>query len=361
MTTRRDFLKNAAASGIVFCGCGVGHAARAQSPGTQRLPVMINGRRIKTIDVHSHCHFREAVNLMGEEAGSVLPRTKGAQEHFIVIEERLKGMDAQAIDMEVLSINPVWYRKDRDTAAAIVKVQNEKLAELCASRPDRFAAFASLALQYPDLAVEQLEHAVKRLGLRGAAVGASVLGEEFAEPRFHPVWAKAEELGAVLFIHPQSTPDLARRLKGNGWLANTIGNPLDTTIALQHLIFEGTLDRFPGLKIIAAHGGGYLGSYAPRSDHACFVSPQNCNPEIKLRKKPTEYLNQLHFDALVFTPEALRHLVAQVGASQVMLGSDHPIPWEEHPVDHVFATGTLSDDEKAAILGGNAVRLLGLA
>jgi aminocarboxymuconate-semialdehyde decarboxylase len=361
MTTRRHFLKNAAASGIVFCGCGMGHAARAQGPAAQRLPVVVKGKRVKTIDVHSHCHFHEAINLMGEEAGSVLPRVKGAQEHFIVIQERLKGMDAQAIDMEVLSINPFWYRKDRDTAAAIVKVQNEKLAELCASRPDRFAAFASLALQYPDLAVEQLEHAVKRLGLRGAAVGASVLGEEFSEPRFHPVWAKAEELGAVLFIHPQSTPDLARRLKGNGWLANTIGNPLDTTIALQHLIFEGTLDRFPGLKVIAAHGGGYLASYAARSDHACFVAPQNCNPDIKLRKKPSEYLNQLHFDALVFTPEALRHLVAQVGASQLMLGSDHPIPWEEHPVDHVFATETLSDDEKAAILGGNAARLLGLA
>jgi predicted TIM-barrel fold metal-dependent hydrolase len=269
-------------------------------------------------------------------------------------------MDAQAIDMEVLSINPFWYRKDRDTAAAIVKVQNEKLAELCASRPDRFAAFASLALQYPELAAEQLEHAVKRLNLRGAAVGASVLGEDFSEPRFHPVWAKAEELGAVLFIHPQSTPDLARRFKGNGWLANTIGNPLDTTIALQHLIFEGTLDRFPGLKILAAHGGGYLGSYAPRSDHACFVSPKNCNPDIKLRKKPTEYLNQLHFDALVFTPEALRHLVAQVGAGQIVLGSDHPIPWEEHPVDHVFATESLTDDDKAAILGGNAARLLRL-
>ena len=362
MTTRRDFLKGAAASsGIVFCGCGMTGTARAQSSPAHALPVMVNGKRIKTIDVHAHCHFHEAVNLMGEEASSVLPRTKGAQEHFIVVEERLKGMDAQAIDMEVLSINPFWYRKDRDTAAAIVKVQNEKLAELCASRPDRFAAFASLALQHPDVAVEQLEHAVKQLGLRGAAVGASVLGEDFSEPRFHPVWAKAEELGAVLFIHPQSTPDLARRFKGNGWLANTIGNPLDTTIALQHLIFEGTLDRFPGLKVLAAHGGGYLGSYAPRSDHACFVSPKNCNPDIRLRKKPTEYLNQLHFDALVFTPEALRHLVAQVGASQIMLGSDHPIPWEEHPVDHVFATESLTDDEKAAILGGNATRLLRLA
>ena len=187
-----------------------------------------------------------------------------------------------------------------------------------------------------------------------------MLGEDFSDPKFHPVWAKAEELGAVLFIHPQSTPELAKRFKGNGWLSNTIGNPLDTTIALQHLIFEGTLDRFPGLKIIAAHGGGYLGSYAARGDHACFVSPQNCNANITLKKKPSEYLNQLYFDAMVFTPEGLRHLVAQVGASQVMLGTDHPIPWEQHPVDHVFATTTLTDKEKIAILGGNAAKLFGI-
>jgi predicted TIM-barrel fold metal-dependent hydrolase len=360
MSTRRDFLKGSSAAGIAFCSCAMLDAVSAQQSEARRLPVVVNGRRVKTIDVHSHCLFHEAVDLMGEEARGVIPLTKGAQEHFIVVEERLKGMDAMAIDMEVLSINPFWYRKDRDIAAQIVNLQNEKLADLCASRPDRFAAFASLTLQYPDLAVQQLEHAVKSLGLRGAAIGGSVAGEDFSEPKFHPVWAKAEELGAVLFIHPQSTPDLAKRFKGNGWLSNTIGNPLDTTIALQHLIFEGTLDRFPGLKIIAAHGGGYLGSYAPRSDHACFVSPPNCNPEIKLKKKPTEYLNQLYFDALVFTPEGLRHLVAQVGANQVVLGTDHPIPWEEHPVDHVFATTTLTDEEKLAILGGNAARLFGI-
>ena len=360
MTTRRNFLKGAA--GIVFCSCGILDAVHAQAGG-RRLPVRVKGKRIKTIDVHSHCLFHELLALMGDEASNVIPKTKGAQEHFIAnaIENRLKGMDAMAIDMEVLSINPSWYRKDRDIAAQIVKINNEKLAEVCASRPDRFAAFASLSLQYPDLAVQQLETAVKKQGLKGAAIGGSVLGEDFSSERFHPVWAKAEELGAVLFIHPQSTPPLAARFKGNGWLANTIGNPLDTTIALQHLIFEGTLDKYPGLKIIAAHGGGYLPSYAPRSDHACFVSPQNCNPDIKLKKKPTEYLNQLYFDALVFTPEALRHLVAQVGASQIVLGTDHPIPWEEHPVDHVFATTTLSDRDKAAILGGNAARLFGMA
>ena len=358
MTTRRSFLKGAAA-GIAFCSCGMAGAARAQ-PDAPRLPVKVGGKRVMTVDVHSHCYFHEALNLLGDGADKVLPPVKGVPEHFIVIEQRLKEMDAMAIDMEILLINPYWYGKDRDLAAAIVKVQNEKLAELTASRPERFGGFASLALQFPDLAVQQLETAVKKQGLRGAAIGASVLGEDFSDPKFHPVWAKAEELGAVLFIHPQSTPELAKRFKGNGWLSNTIGNPLDTTIALQHLIFEGTLDRFPGLKVLGAHGGGYLGSYAARGDHACFVSPQNCNPNVHLKKKPTEYLNQLYFDALVFTPEALRHLVAQVGASQVMLGTDHPIPWEQHPVDHVFATTTLSDKQKVAILGGNAARLFGL-
>src|ERR1700704_4881490 len=359
MTTRRNFLKGAAATGIAFCSCGMLDAARAQTK-APRLPGKVGGKRVLTIDVPSHCYFRETINLMGDGADKVLPAVKGVPEHFIVIEQRLKEMDAMAIDMEVLSINPFWYGKDRETAAAIGKGANEKLAELCGSRPDRFAAFASLTLQFPDLAVQQLENAIRKQGLRGAAIGGSVLGEDFSDPKFHPVWAKAEELGAVLFVHPQSTPELGKRFKGNGWLSNTIGNPLDTTIALQHLIFEGTLDRFPGLKIIAAHGGGYLGSYAARGDHACFVSPQNCNPNITLKKKPSEYLNQLYFDAMVFTPEGLRHLLAQVGASQIVLGTDHPIPWEEHPVDHVFATTSLTDKQRVAILGGNAARLFGM-
>src|SRR3984885_5949832 len=202
---------------------------------------MVAGKRVKTIDVHCHCLFHDALDLMGDDAKQLVGPVKGAELAFIEIDERLKAMDAMAVDMEVLSINPFWYGKDRDLAAKIVDLQNEKLAELCASHPDRFAAFGSLALQHPDLAVQQLETAVKKQGLRGAAIGGSVAGEDFSDPKFHPVWAKAEELGAVLLIHPQSTPQLAQRFKGNGWLSNTIGNPLDTTIALQHLIFEGTL------------------------------------------------------------------------------------------------------------------------
>jgi predicted TIM-barrel fold metal-dependent hydrolase len=361
MTTRRDFLKGTgAATGVMFCTCRMLDTARAQQV-PRHLPVMVNGKRIKTVDVHSHCLFHESLDLVGEDVKAMMPQmqTRGTKEHFIVIEERLKAMDAMGIDMEVLSINPIfWYGQDRDKASKIVEIQNAKLAELCAQRPARLAGFASLALQFPDLAVQQLEYAMKKQGLRGAAIGSSVLDENFSDPKFNPVWAKAEELGAVLFIHPASPPELGKRLKGSGFLVNTVGLPLATTIALEHLIFEGTLDRFSGLKVIAAHGGGFLPSYAPRSDHACEVSPINCN--VKLKKQPTEYLKQLYYDALVFTPEALRHLVAQVGASQVMLGTDHPIPWEEQPVDRIFATTTLSNKEKAAILGGNAARLFGL-
>ena len=344
MTTRRSFLKGAATAGIAFCSCAALEGARAQEP-ERRLPVVVKGKRVKTIDVHCHCLFQDAVNLMGDDARGVFVPVKGAENQYIVIAERLKQMDAMAIDMEVLSINPFWYRKDRDTAAAIVKLQNEKLAELCALQPERFAAFASLALQFPDMAVQQLEDAVKRLGLRGAQIGGSVAGEDFSDPKFHPVWAKAEELGVPLFIHPRGIPELAKRLAGNGWLDNTIGNPLDTTIALSHLIFEGTLDRFPGLKVIAAHGGGYLGSYADRSDHPCMVGPKGCNPDVKLKKQPTEYLKQLYFDSLIFSPEAIRHLAAQVGASQIVLGSDYPYPWQLQPVDHIFASTSLSDDQ----------------
>jgi aminocarboxymuconate-semialdehyde decarboxylase len=360
MTTRRDFLRHgaAAATGIVFCSCGLLHRGHAQQPARQTLPVTVGGKRVKTVDVHSHCHFHEAGALLGADADKLqLPAVNGAPEAFIEIEKRLAVMDSQAIDMEVLSINPFWYNRERDLAEQIVKIQNEKLAELCAKKPDRFAAFASLTLQAPDLAVQQLETAVKKQGLRGAAIGDGVNGGEFSDAKFHPVWAKAEELGVPLFIHPQGVPELNKRLAGNGWLGNTIGNPLGTTIALSHLIFEGTFDKYPGLKVIAAHGGGFLPSYADRSDHACLVGPKGCNRDVQLKKPPTEYLKQIYFDSLIFSPEAIRHLVAQVGAGQIVLGSDYPYPWEMHPVDPILATASLSDDDKADILGRTAAKL----
>jgi len=342
---------------LVFTSCSISNAAQPSAnaqAGGQRRQVVVGGKRVKTIDVHAHCVVPEAMALLGRKPTE--HRGPGIEE---VGPRRIREMDEQGIDVEALSINPFWYRAERDVAEQIVKLQNERLAQFCAANPERFVAFASVALQFPDLAVQQLEHGVKKLGLRGAAVGGSVAGAEFADPKFHPFWAKAEELGVLIFIHPQSTPELANRFKGNGWLANTIGNPLDTTIALSHLIFEGTLDKFPGLKICSAHGGGFLPSYAPRSDNSLRVAP-DMDTGVKLKKKPTEYLRDMYYDTLVFTPEMLRHLAAEVGYDRLVIGTDHPIPWFSWSVDHILDTPGFSDEQRRAMLGETAGKLLGI-
>lgn len=357
MSNRREFLRDlAGAAGIVFTGCEFAHAAQTGSA-ARRQGATIGGRPVKTIDVHSHCVVPEAIQLMGERANTPGGSARWDNRQLIMGPDRLGIMDEQGIDIEALSINPFWYAAERDLASQIIKIQNEKLAELCAAHPDRFVAFASVALQHPDMAAVQLEEGVKKLGLRGAAIGGHVNGDELSAPKFDPFWAKAEELGTVIFIHPQGVPELQKRLQGNGYLPNVIGNPLETTIALSHLIFEGTLDRFPGLKICAAHGGGYLPSYADRSDHGCLTSPESCN-KAPLKKHPTEYLKQLYFDSLVFTPEALRHLAAMCGAGQIVMGTDYPFPWTSTAVEHIMATPGLSDAEREAMLGGTAAKLL---
>src|SRR3982750_1254034 len=344
-TNRREFL--GAAAGVVFTGCSLAPEAHAQRA---RPTVSVAGKPIKTVDVHAHCVIPEALALMGQKIAPVYAHS---------YDERIKRMDEMGIDVQALSINPSWYALERDLVEKAIDLQNEKLAEICAKEPERFVAFASVALQYPDLAARQLEQGVKKLGLRGAAIGGSVEGMELSDPKLHPFWQKAEELGVLVFIHPQRTKDLDDRLKGNGGLDNTIWNPLETTLALSHLIYEGTLDRFPGLKICGAHGGGYLPSYADRSDHICLTFPDRC-AAVKLQKKPTEYLRQLYFDSLVFTPEALRHLTAQVGASQIVMGTDDPFGWTKTSVDHILGTPELSDADRRAMLGETAAKLLRL-
>jgi aminocarboxymuconate-semialdehyde decarboxylase len=274
-------------------------------------------------------------------------------------------MDEQGIDVEALSINPNWYKLDRDLAKQVCQLQNEKLAAACAANPERFVAFATVALQHPELAAEQLEEGVKKYGLRGAGIGGNIAGEEISDPKFHPFWAKAEQLGVVVFIHPQgdgAPTQLQGRFKGNGYLGNVIGNPLETTIALSHLIFEGTLDRFPGLKIMAAHSGGFLPSYSGRSDTGCPTRPDLCpgGTHGPIKKKPSEYLKQMYYDTMVFNAEGVRHLAAEVGADRLVVGTDFPYPWTKTAVDLILQTPGLSDADRTAILGGTAARLLGI-
>ncbi len=364
MTTRRTFLNaSAALSGIAFVSCDLlhGHEAHAQ---TQRRETTVGGKRALVIDVHAHCVVPEAMALMGLKVGAS-SSFRPDLSMMATVEQRLAVMDAQGIDMQALSINPFWSKADRDLAEKIIQLQNEKLAEAVAAHPTRFVAFATVALQFPDLAAKQLEDGVKKYGLRGASIGASVNGDELSDPKFHPFWAKVEELGVLVFIHPQAdgaTAQLASRLKGNGYLPNIVGFPLETTIALSHLIFEGTLDKFPKLKICSAHGGGFLPSYMGRSDMGCLTLPAACpgGPHGPIKKKPTEYLKQMYYDTMVFSPEGIRHLAAEVGASQLVVGTDYPFPWTKTMVDEVLATPGFSDADKVAVLGGTAARLLGI-
>ena len=361
-----------AASGLAFVGChlmaasgGGGAGQGAGATDRKRREVVINGRRARTIDIHAHCAVPAALALMNMKLGG--PGLRDDLDAKAQLAVRLAAMDAQAIDMEALSINPNWYGvTDRDLARRIITIQNEALAEVCAATPDRFVAFASVALQFPDLAAEQLAEGVRKYGLKGAAIGGNVAGAELSDPKFNPFWAKAEELGVLVFIHPQADgapSQLGQRFKGNGYLSNVIGNPLETTIALSHLIFEGTLDRYPGLKICAAHGGGYLPSYAGRFDLGCPVRPDLCQGGTHgpIKKRPTEYIRQMYYDTMVFTEEGLRHLIAEAGADRLMIGTDWPYPWTSTAVEHVLNQPGLDEATQRAILGGTAARLLGLA
>ncbi len=349
--------------GLVFVACGL-----AAGPSTHEKPgrreVVIDGKRVRTVDIHAHCAVPEALALMGQKLAG--PGLRTDLDMTTEVDLRIQTMDAQGIDIEALSINPNWYEvADQDLARQIIQLQNQALAEACGKNPDRFVAFASVALQFPALAAEQLEQGVKKYGLRGVAIGGNIAGDEIADPRFDPFWAKVEQLGVLVFIHPQSDGaprQLASRFKGNGYLSNVIGNPLETTIALSHLIFEGTLDRFPGLKICAAHAGGFLPSYAGRFDRGGPVRPDLCpgGPHGAIKKTPSVYLTQLYYDTMVFRPEGVRHLVAEVGASQLMVGTDYPYPWTDTAIDLILETPGLSDADKIAILGGTAAELLGI-
>ena len=322
MPNRRDFVRGAvaAAAGVWVGGAGSVSAQRSGGLAARRQ-IAIGGRRVKTIDVHAHITIPEAVTLFAEASGrsraGEAGRAGGAGQAGggagaiagqVMGPERLRTMDGYGVDIQALSINPFWYGADRALSTKLIDLQNDKLAEICAAQPDRFVPLASVALQHPDLAAQQLEDARRKHNMRGAAIGCSVEGSELSDPKFDPFWAKAQELQMLLFMHPQNSDratGITNRVRGPGVLSNVIGNPLETTIALSHLIFDGTLDKFPNLRLCGAHGGGYLPSYADRSDHGCLVFPEQCKG-MTLKKHPTEYLRQIYVDSLVFTPAALR-------------------------------------------------------
>jgi len=361
---RRDFLTTVASAtaGMVAGGRGLANAApgSSQAAPPARRRATIGGRRITVIDVHAHTFVPEVWDLVKDTplAGAAKANLTGAIALGPGTPARLQYMDKEGIDYQAINVNAWGYAADRALARDLIQLQNEKIAAAVAKNPDRFVGMAALSLQHPDMAADQLDQAVKKLGLRGAAIGGSVEGQELSDRKFDPFWAKAEELGVMLFMHPQPAAGTTSnmRLQGKGGLGNTIGNPLETTVFLSHLIFEGTLDRFPGLKICGAHAGGYLPSYSGRSDALCGRgSGADC---LALKKKPSEYFkSELYIDTMIFHEEGLRHLVAEVGVDHIFYGTDYPFDWPVG-IDFVLNASFLTNAQKETILGGTLIKLL---
>jgi aminocarboxymuconate-semialdehyde decarboxylase len=279
--------------------------------------------------------------------------------NLVDLSVRLRDFDAMGIDAQVISPAPAqcYYDVPPEIGVQAARMVNDDIAAIMAESRDRIpAALGSVPLQAGGAAAAaELDHCVRTLGLKGVEVLAHVGNLELSDPGFEPFWAKAEALGAVIFIHPAGFTE-ARRF-GRFYFNNVIGNPLDTTVALHHLIFDGVLERHPDLKILAAHGGGYLPSYSGRIDHAWGA---RIDAHGHLPKPPSFYLKKIYLDSIVFTPEQLEGLAKLFGVEKILLGTDYPYDVGEYdPIGHIASVRSFSDADRAAICGGNARKLFG--
>ncbi|MDQ0597179.1 aminocarboxymuconate-semialdehyde decarboxylase [Streptomyces canus] len=325
-----------------------------------------------TVDVHAHLlipEVEEAVAALSglAEAKALDARRNGAASLAVSgpmvrsivpkatdVSLRLAAMDAQGVDIQLVSPSPSHYHywADEETAEKVYRLANEATAAHCAQGPDRLRGLGIVPLQHPEQAVRALSHALDQ-GLSGVEISSHAPGRELSDPAYEPLWALAETTGAILFLHPFGCT-LDERLD-RWYLSNVVGQPTENAVALSHLIFSGVLDRHPGLKIVAAHGGGYLPTHIGRSDHAWSA---RSDASAGCAHPPSSYLGRIWFDSLVHDPHVLRELVRAAGADRVLLGSDFPFDMgTEDPVGALRAA-RLSYPDFHAVRGGNAVALL---
>ncbi|MFF9135070.1 amidohydrolase family protein [Streptomyces sp. NPDC014806] len=267
---------------------------------------------------------------------------------------RLAAMDAQGVDVQLVSPSPSHYHywADEETAEKLYRLANEATAAHCRAAPGRLRGLGLVPLQHPDHLVRALEHALDQ-GLLGVEISSHAPGRDLSDPAYEPFWSRAVETGALVFLHPFGCT-LDERLD-RWYLSNTVGQPVENAVALSHLIFSGVLDRHPGLTLIAAHGGGYLPTHIGRSDHAWSA---RSDAGAGCAHPPSSYLKRLYFDSLVHDPHVLRELVRVAGADRVLLGSDFPFDMgAEDPVGALRAA-RLPDHAFHAVSGGNASALL---
>jgi aminocarboxymuconate-semialdehyde decarboxylase len=345
----------------------------APIPGRFPGPVHARGKWF-TIDIHCHVRCAAAAQMAdGHENVSrwfletqaspqsrAINRANGERtaEQGASPEQRIADMDRMGIDIQAISPAPrqTYYGADPDLGLASARAINDFIAEICGRFPDRFVGLGTVPLQAPELALAELDRLHKSLGFRGIEIMTHVAGEDLSAERFRKIFGRCEDLGLVVFMHPDGLTE-ARRFADH-YFANVIGNPLDSTVALHHLIFGGVLRDHPNLKLVVAHGGGFLPAYSGRIDHAASARPDCCE---RISRMPSTYLKRVFFDALVYTHHQLDYLVDEYGADHILMGTDYPADMGEiDPLGMIETCPGLDDAERRAVLGGNAARLLNL-
>ena len=357
------------------------HSAAATAGSTKARAstrVVAKSARGKTKVVDLHCHYlNPAVNAktahlnaaqhdathvfandLSRETNAKQMKTRGPK--LTGVAERLVDMDRMGVDVQVVCPAPYhfFYFTEPDYGAQLARDVNEGIAKLAADTPDRFVGLGTVPLQDSQLAVRELDYCVKQLGLRGVEICTNVNGKDLTDPslKLDKFFARAEELGIVLFLHPMGYTQ-ADRLTEH-YFNNVIGNPLDTTVAVSHLIFDGVMARYPKLKIVVAHGGGFVAHYWARMDHAWRARPDS---RTVIKRRPSSYLEKFYFDTVTFDPEMLKRLVDRFGADHVVLGTDYPYDMgEDDPLGLLAQVKRLPRASRDLITGGNAARLLKL-
>jgi aminocarboxymuconate-semialdehyde decarboxylase len=326
-----------------------------------------------TIDIHAHVGVPEAAKFVAPhldlstiplahfasaETGALNQKQEADIRARAGHEHRLADLDAMGIDIQMIAPPPpqCYYTVPLDIAVPATRMVNDGIAEFCSKHPDRMKGFGAVPMTDGQEAAKELERCVKTLGFTGVEILTNVAGKELSDPAFAPFWKKAEELGALVMIHPNGFTQGSRLTRF--YFNNVIGNPLETTIALHYLIFDGVLERHPKLKILAVHGGGYLGAYHGRIDHAWGARSDSHG---SLPQPPTTYLKRIYVDTVVFTPDQLAALVGTFGADHVVMGTDYPFDMADFdPIGHVAGVAGFDAATLAALAGGNAKALLGL-
>ena len=273
------------------------------------------------------------------------------------LETRLEDMDRMKVDIQAVAVSvyQYYYWADAEMGAKVSRIINEELKESTDKFADRFSPLGTVPLQDTDAAIAELRYCVQELGFKGLEIGSHVDGEEIASPRLDPFWAEVERLGAVIIVHTNGHTH-KERLQAHNFV-NILGHAFEATLATAHLIFNGVMERYPNLKIVVVHGGGYLPAYAGRIDHAWRAREDVSEGVPKL---PSEYLKRFFFDTMVFETDQLKFLVDKYGADHVLLGTDYPYDMgDDDPLELIGNVPDLSQDQIDLISGGNAARLLG--